>query len=507
MTKPVALFILDGWGMREMSEGNAVAQANTPNYDRWLAGCERSVLQASGEAVGLPAGQMGNSEVGHLNLGAGRVVYQDITRIDKAIRDGEMAQNEVLLAGLEKVKRSGGKLHLIGLLGSGGVHSHNRHMIALLGLAKQAGLDPVIHVITDGRDTPPQSAAGFVQTLEGKIAELGAGTIASVSGRYYAMDRDTRWERTQLGYRAIAEHSAEKSFETASAAVADAYAQKVTDEFIIPVTIETERDVTVGAGDTVLFFNFRADRMRQIVRPFVVADFAGFERPWIAELTVLSLTNYASDLPTEVMFPEQELEMTLAETISKAGLTQVHAAETEKYPHVTYFFNGGEETPYEGESRVMASSPKVATYDMQPEMSAPELTAKVLAHMEQEKPDFVLVNYANPDMVGHTGDFAAAVKAVETVDSCAARLVDAVLAQGGVALVTADHGNCERMVELMTGLPHTYHTTNPVALLAISDDYLLLQPSGKLADVAPTILALLGVEKPVEMTGDCLLAV
>ncbi len=501
MTKPVALFILDGWGMREMREGNAIAHANTPNYDRWLADAERCVLQASGEAVGLPAGQMGNSEVGHLNLGAGRVVYQDITRIDKAIRDGELAQNDVLLAGLDKAKQAGRNVHVIGLLGTGGVHSHYRHMSALLDIAKAADIDPILHVITDGRDTPPQSGADFVATLEAKVADLGVGTIASVSGRYYAMDRDTRWERTELAYRAIAEHAAEKSFASASAAVADAYANDVTDEFVIPAIVETDREVAIQSGDTVLFFNFRADRVRQIVRPFVVADFDGFARPMLDDLTVLSMTEYASDLPTTVMFPEQEIRMTLAETISKAGLTQMHAAETEKYPHVTYFFNGGEEIPFPGESRVMMNSPKVATYDLQPEMSAPELTDKVLTHIAQENPDLILVNYANPDMVGHTGDFAAAVKAVEAVDNCVGRLVEAVLAQDGVALVTADHGNCERMVELLTDLPHTYHTTNPVALLAVISVENLFQPRRKLTDVAPTILALSGLHQQGKMRG------
>ncbi|MFK7804726.1 MAG: 2,3-bisphosphoglycerate-independent phosphoglycerate mutase [Anaerolineae bacterium] len=505
MTNPVALIIMDGWGMRDAVDGNAVKQANTPNVDKWTAAHERAVLDASGEEVGLPAGQMGNSEVGHLNLGAGRIVYQDITRIDKAIRDDELKDSHPLRDALSLAGNGLIKLHIIGLQGTGGVHSHSRHMMALLDLASKAGIDPIIHVITDGRDTPPESGAEFVAELEQKIADLGVGRIATISGRYYAMDRDKRWERTQSAYESIVNQQAPESFPSASAAIEASYAAGVTDEFIPPATIAGHADCTITDGDILLFFNFRADRMRQIVRPFVDPEFDGFERKWIDDLSVLSMTKYADDLPTKVLFPERDLVMTLAETLSKAGKTQLHAAETEKYPHVTFFFNGGRETPFEGETRIMAQSPNVATYDLQPEMSAAELTEKVSAFISENKPDFVLVNYANPDMVGHTGSIEAAIKAVETVDTCAAKLVDQIAGLGGTVLLTADHGNCERMVELLTGDPHTYHTTNPVNCLVISDEYRLLRPRGILADVAPTVLELLGVNQPDEMTGESLL--
>ncbi len=506
MTKPVALIIMDGWGMRDAVEGNAVKQANTPNVDGWTADHERAVLDASGEEVGLPAGQMGNSEVGHLNLGAGRIIYQDITRIDKAIREDQLVNVEALREGLSLASNGINKLHLIGLQGTGGVHSHQRHMFALLDLAKKwGGINPIVHLITDGRDTPPESGAEFVEALEAKVADLGIGRIATISGRYYAMDRDKRWERTELAYNAIVNQKAETSFPSASAAMAASYAVGITDEFVKPALIDGHEDCTINTGDVLLFFNFRADRMRQIVRPFVVPEFDGFQRDPIQHLTVLSMTKYADDLPTKIMFPEQSIAMTLAETISKAGKTQLHAAETEKYPHVTFFFNGGEETPFDGETRIIAQSPSVATYDLKPEMSAHELTAKVMAHIKEESPDFVLVNFANPDMVGHTGSIEAAIKAVETVDECTGKLVDLVTSLGGAALVTADHGNCERMVEILTGEPHTYHTTNPVNCLAISNDYLLLRPRGILADVAPTVLDLMGIDQPAEMTGESLL--
>ncbi|MFT7584831.1 MAG: 2,3-bisphosphoglycerate-independent phosphoglycerate mutase [Cellvibrionaceae bacterium] len=505
MNNPVALIIMDGWGMRDAVEGNAIKQANTPNVDKWTAEHERAVLDASGEEVGLPVGQMGNSEVGHLNLGAGRIIYQDITRIDKTIRDGELENIDLLRDAISLAHNGLINLHIIGLQGTGGVHGHSRHMNALLDLAKKGGVNPIIHVITDGRDTPPESGAGFVEALEQKVSELGVGRIATISGRYYAMDRDKRWERTQAAYETIVNQNAPTRFQSASAAVAASYAAGITDEFVVPATIEGHENCKVKSGDVLLFFNFRADRMRQIVRPFVVPGFDDFEREPIEDLSILSMTKYADDLPTKILFPERQISMTLAETLSKAGKTQLHAAETEKYPHVTFFFNGGEEAPFEGETRIMAQSPKVATYDLQPEMSAFELTEKVMAHIKEEKPDFILVNFANPDMVGHTGSIKAAIKAVETVDTCASKLVELVTSLGGTALVTADHGNCERMVELLTGEPHTYHTTNPVAILAISNSYLLLRPRGILADVAPTVLDLLGVKQPEEMTGESLI--
>lgn len=501
----VALIILDGWGIREMEEGNAVALANTPNYNRWLAHYERAVLDASGEAVGLPDGQMGNSEVGHLNLGAGRVVYQDITRINLAVRNGSFFEEDVLTNAMASAQANGRNVHLIGLLGPGGVHSHDSHLYALLKLAQRHGINPILHVITDGRDTPPESAAEYIARLESFIAAEGVGQIASVSGRYYTMDRDKRWQRTQLGYDAIACHSAEKHFPSAIAAIRASHEAGVTDEFIVPAVIDVGGDVAVRPGDTLIFYNFRADRMRQIVTVFAHEDFAGFARPYIEDLTLVTMTRYEEGLPVEVVFKDQDVSQVLAQVLSAAGLTQLHAAETEKYPHVTYFFNGGAEAEFPGEFRILVNSPKVATYDLQPEMSAYLLTEQVLAHIAAHKPDFVLVNFANPDMVGHTGVLSAAIKAVEAVDECAAKIVEAVLAQGGVALVTADHGNCERMVELTTGLPHTYHTTNPVSFIVIGNDYMLPRPRGVLADVAPTILDLLGVPQPEVMTGKSLI--
>lgn len=501
--RPVALIILDGWGIREMEEGNAVHQANTPNYDRWLRTRERAILDASGEAVGLPEGQMGNSEVGHLNLGAGRIIYQDITRIYKAIADESFYDSATLVEAITQIKAKDSKLHLIGLLGTGGVHSHDRHLYALLDLARRYEVEPIVHVITDGRDTPPNSGAGFVEKLENYLAN-NPGVIASVSGRYYAMDRDRRWQRTELAYNVIANHVGfeGRTAATASQAIARSYEEGVTDEFIKPVAIEVgDRNVTVEPGDCLIFYNFRADRMRQIVRSFALPDFDGFARPFIHDLTIVTMTSYAGDLPVDAVFEDIEITNPLAEVLSKAGCSQFHAAETEKYAHVTYFFNGGREEPFAGEARHLEPSPKVPTYDLQPEMSAYPLTDAVLARIQNEDDDFILVNYANPDMVGHTGVLEAAIKAVEAVDECAGRLVDAIVAKGGVALVTADHGNCERMVDLETGNPHTYHTTQPVSFFIIAGEYFNPRPRGILADVAPTILNLMDLEQPEEMTG------
>ncbi len=505
--RPVALIILDGWGIREMAEGNAVVLGNTPNYDRWTRELERSILDASGEAVGLPEGQMGNSEVGHLNLGAGRVVYQDLTRIDLAIRDQSFFENTVLLEAIGQVKARGGKLHLIGLLGQGGVHSQSRHLYALLEAAKRQNVEPIIHLITDGRDTAPESGLEFAQKLEDYLAN-NPGIIASVCGRYYTMDRDKRWQRTEKGYRVIALHEGEagQSAESATAALQAAYDAGLTDEFVLPVAIDVgDQQVKVEAGDCLLFYNFRADRMRQIVTTFLQPDFDGFPRAFIEDLRIVTMTQYAEEYDVSVLFPVVNLTNTLAETLNKAGLKQFHAAETEKYAHVTYFFNGGAEKQFAGETRYLEPSPKVATYDLQPEMSAQALSNAVIQRIQEHDDDFILVNFANPDMVGHTGVLAAAIKAVETVDDCAARVVAAINAKGGVALVTADHGNCERMINLETGGPHTYHTTQPVALFAIGDGYHNLRPRGILADVAPTVLDLLGVEQPAEMTGRTLL--
>ena len=510
--RPVALIILDGWGIREMEHGNAVVQAKTPNYDGWLRQGERAVVDASGEAVGLPDGQMGNSEVGHLNLGAGRIIYQDLTRINLAIDRATFFENEVLLTALSGLKARGGKLHLIGLFGEGGVHSHSKHMYALLAAAEKAGIDPIIHVITDGRDTPPESALGFARTLESYLG-VHPGVVASVTGRYYTMDRDKRWPRTEIGYRAIAQHEgfrgedgAMRTAPTLSAALQTSYNEGVTDEFVLPVALDVDgRNVLVEPGDTLIFYNFRADRMRQSVTIFTKPDFEGFQRPMIPDLDILTMTSYDPAYPVKVLYPEVAITNPLAEVLSKAGLRQFHAAETEKYAHVTYFFNGGVETPHTGEERHLEPSPKVATYDLQPEMSARPLAEAVIERVKTGLDDFILVNFANPDMVGHTGVLPAAIRAVETVDECAGRLVEAIRAAGGVAIVTADHGNCERMIDEMTGEPHTYHTTQPVSLFVLGDRYFNLRPRGILADVSPTILQLMGVPQPPEMNGRSLI--
>lgn len=501
--RPVALIILDGWGMRTMAHGNAVVQAHTPNFDRWQRELERTVLSASGEAVGLPADQMGNSEVGHLNLGAGRIVYQDLTRINLSIQDGSFFEEPVLRDAMAHAHESGGKVHIIGLLGPGGVHSHSRHLYAMIEMAHKESLQPVLHVITDGRDTPPQSAAGFLEALQDVLEDYPA-TIATVSGRYYAMDRDKRWDRTEKAYRAMVMREGNEA-STAEEAIQASYDAGVTDEFIVPAVVQSDDDVRVQSGDTLIFFNFRADRMRQIVKSFVLDEFDGFQRQTLDDLHVVTMTNYEDDLPVEVVFPDQEIVNPLAEVISKAGLSQFHAAETEKYAHVTYFFNGGVEHTFDGEGRHLEPSPKVATYDMQPEMSAEPLTAAVLERLQTHDDAFVLVNYANPDMVGHTGDLGAAIRACEAVDACAGQLVQAIVDKGGVALVTADHGNAERMIDEENGGPHTYHTTSPVALFIIGDHYFAPRPQGILADVAPTILQFLEMPQPEEMTGRSIL--
>jgi 2,3-bisphosphoglycerate-independent phosphoglycerate mutase len=495
------LVILDGWGIREMEHGNAPLQGNTPNVDRWMRTLERSVVDASGEAVGLVPDQMGNSEVGHLNLGAGRIVYQDISRIDNAIKDGSLATRPQLVAALESARKNGKKVHLIGLMGPGGVHSHDRHLFALLDAAKAHDVPALIHVITDGRDTPPNSGIDFLGNLEKKMASIGHGVIATVSGRYYAMDRDKRWERTRKAYDAMVYRQGGPAA-TAREAIQASYAQNVTDEFIMPVVIGNDDSLKVESGDSLIFYNFRADRMRQIVKGFSIKGHDGFdESDFVDGLHLLTFTEYEGGLPVNVLFPVELLTNTLAEWLSKHDRKQYHSAETEKYPHVTFFFNGRNEAPYPGEDRAIIPSPKVATYDLQPEMSAYELAAATLKRLETDDDDFILINFANPDMVGHTGSLEAAIKAVETVDECAGKLVAAVNAKGGIAIVTADHGNCERMVEEATGEPHTYHTTNPVSLFVIGEGYFRLFPRGILADVAPTVLDLLEIPQPPEMTG------
>ncbi len=500
----VMLLILDGWGVRAMREGNAVAQARTPRHDAWLQGYERSILQSSGEAVGLVPGQMGNSEVGHLNLGAGRVVYQDISRIDRAIADGSLARHKELQASLRRVQTEGRNLHLIGLLGPGGVHSHQRHLHALLQIAAAADINPVLHVITDGRDTPVDGSQGYLADLEAAIEATGAGRTATVSGRYFAMDRDRRWDRTRMAFDAMV-HRQGCGAMNATEALQDAGSRGESDEFITP-TVTGDDSLAIQDGDCLLFFNFRADRMRQLLQAFTGDHAIGdetFNPP--KDLDLLTFTHYMNGTPARALFPVEHLDNTLAEWLSRQGRSQYHSAETEKYPHVTFFFNGRREEPWPGESRAIIPSPQVATYDLAPEMSAAALTRATLDRLESGDDDFLLVNFANPDMVGHTGSLPAAIAAVECVDECAGQLVDAVLARGGVAVVTADHGNCERMIDLRSGGPHTWHTRGPVALFVIDSVYRELRDCGILADVAPTILELMGIEAPPEMSGRSLL--
>jgi len=503
--KPVMLIILDGWGIREFEHGNAVALANTPNYDRWMITRERAIIDTFGEHVGLTPGQMGNSEVGHLNLGAGRVVFQDIARIENAITTGALAHNPILAKHFEYAKTNGKNVHLIGLLGPGGVHSYEGHIFALLGISQKAGINPIIHVITDGRDTPQESGLGFLGNLTSQIENYGVGQIATVGGRYYAMDRDTRWERTKRAFDAMVNRTGETA-PSAEEAIKQSYTKGTTDEFILPTIIGNNPNLAIKEGDVLLFYNFRSDRMRQITQAFATHDFEGASHfPPIDNLKIITFTEYVEGLPVDILFPPDYLKNTLAEVISAHGKTQYHSAETEKYPHVTFFFNGRREEPFEGESRRIIPSPKVATYDLQPEMSAQELTDATLQRLDEHDDDFLLVNFANPDMVGHTGILEAAIKAVEFVDTCAAKLVEKVLSKDGVAIVTADHGNCERMINEISGAPHTYHTVGPVSLFVIANEYYALKTRGKLADIAPTVLELMELPKSEEMTGNSLI--
>ncbi len=500
--RPVMLMILDGWGWREDAENNAVRLAHTPNFDRLWAASPRAFLKTSGLDVGLPPGQMGNSEVGHLNLGAGRVVMQDLPRINQSIKDGSIAQALAASGLVDALKASGGACHLLGLVSPGGVHAHQDHAVALAHVLVGQGIPVRVHIFTDGRDTPPRSAAGFVRDF---IAALPPqAVIASVSGRYFAMDRDNRWERVEQAWQAMVMGQG-RVFADAQAVIADAYAQGINDEFIKPAVIGGYAGMRDGDG--LLSFNFRSDRIREILDAVLFPDFTGFARPRRPLLAkAVSMTSYSAELDPVMpaLFAPQTLANGLGETVAKAGLAQVHMAETEKYPHVTYFFNGGEETPYPREDRVMVPSPQVATYDLQPEMSAPELTDRAVEAIGSGRYDLVVLNFANPDMVGHTGMLGAAIKAVETVDAGLGRIADAIAQSGGAMLVTADHGNCELMVDPVTGEPHTAHTTFPVPVMVVGSAAAGLA-DGRLADVAPTLLALLGVAQPAEMTGHSLL--
>jgi 2,3-bisphosphoglycerate-independent phosphoglycerate mutase len=496
------LVILDGFGWREETADNAVRQARKPNFDRLWQSCPHAFLHTSGRDVGLPEGQMGNSEVGHLNIGAGRVVLQELPRISQATQDGSLARAPAFIELTKSLTASGGTCHLMGLLSPGGVHSHQDHAVALARLLRAAGVKTVFHAFTDGRDTPPRSAAATLQQL---LEALPAGTsIATVIGRYYAMDRDKRWDRVAKAYAALAEGEGAR-FNDPLNAVLDAYGRDVSDEFIDPAVIADYKGMRDGDG--ILCFNFRADRVREILGALLEPQFAGFARKrTIRFAAAAGMTHYSDQLAPYLgtLFAPENLDHILGEVVAAAGRTQLRTAETEKYPHVTYFLNGGQEKTFPGEDRILVPSPKVATYDLQPEMSAPELTDKVVAAIESKKYDLIVLNYANPDMVGHTGSLPAAITAVETVDAGLGRIAQAVEKQGGAVLVTADHGNCELMRDPATGGPHTAHTTNPVPVLLMGSGATALN-NGRLADVAPTLLELMGLSKPRAMTGTSLI--
>jgi 2,3-bisphosphoglycerate-independent phosphoglycerate mutase len=502
------LMILDGFGLSEETRGNAIAAARKPNLDRIFREYPHTSIGASGEAVGLPRGQMGNSEVGHLNIGAGRTVYQEYTRISKAVREGDFFKNPVLNRAADRAARGGGALHLLGLVSDGGVHSHNTHLFALLAFAKQKGLKKLyIHAFLDGRDTPPRSAGGFLAELEAEIGRVGAGRIASISGRYYAMDRDKRWDRVSLAYDAISLGTGIPA-RSAADALLEAYEAGENDEFVKPRNIFApgEKPVVVEEGDSVIFFNFRPDRARELTRCFVDPRFDGFPRKKkYASLFFVTMTLYDAAMPNvEAAYPPQTLKNTLGAYLSGLGLTQLRIAETEKYAHVTFFFNGGIEQPNAGEDRALIDSPKVATYDLKPEMSAYLVTDEAIARVRSGKYDLIVLNFANCDMVGHTGVMRAATKAVEAVDACVGKIAEAVTARGGQILLTADHGNAERMTD-EDGAPFTAHTTNPVPLVLIAKKAPALLSGGSLCDLAPTLLDMMGLQKPAEMTGRSLL--
>ncbi|MGM9977358.1 MAG: 2,3-bisphosphoglycerate-independent phosphoglycerate mutase [Clostridium sp.] len=507
--KPVMLMILDGFGIAEKSEGNAVALANKPNFDRLVKEYPSTQLQASGMAVGLPEGQMGNSEVGHLNIGAGRIVYQELTRITKSIEDGDFFENEALMKAMKNAKENNASLHLMGLLSDGGVHSHIGHLKGLLEFAKKEGLQKVyVHAFMDGRDVPPSSGKDFIIKAEEMMKEVGVGQIATVSGRYYAMDRDNRWERVQLAYNAIVLGEGEKA-SSAVEAIDNSYHDEKTDEFVLPCVIEEDGHptATIKNGDSVVFFNFRPDRARELTRAINDKEFAGFNRETL-NLTFVTMTQYDKTLEgVNIAFKPQTLVNTLGEYVSSKGLEQLRIAETEKYAHVTFFFNGGVEKENPGEERKVIPSPKVATYDLKPEMSAYEVTDELLNRLDQDKYDMIILNFANPDMVGHTGVVQAAVKAIEAVDECLGKIVDKVLEKDGTVFITADHGNAETEIDFSTGNPFTAHTTNPVPFVWVSNniDGRTLK-SGKLADIAPTMLNVMNLEVPEEMTGECLIS-
>ena len=506
--KPVALIILDGFALREETFGNAVAQAKKPNFDRYWNEYPHATLTACGEAVGLPEGQMGNSEVGHLNIGAGRIVYQSLTRVNIAIREGEFERNETFLAAMDHVKKHGTNLHILGLLSDGGVHSHINHLFALLKLAAKEGVKNVyIHGFLDGRDVGPQTAKKYIQQLNEQIAQIGVGEIATLSGRYYSMDRDKRWERVEKAYRAMV-YGEGPSYRDPLACIDDSYANGIYDEFVLPSVIVREDGTpvaTIQDNDAVIFYNFRPDRAIQISNTFTNDDFRSFDRgpKHPKNLFFVCLTHFSETVKGYVAFKPTNLDNTLGEVLSQNGLKQLRIAETEKYPHVTFFMSGGREEKFPGEERILIDSPKVATYDLKPEMSAYEVTEALLKEIEADKFDAIILNYANPDMVGHSGKLEPTIKAVEAVDECLGKVVDAIIAKGGIAIITADHGNADEVLN-PDGSPNTAHTTNPVPVI-VTKKGITLRQDGILGDLAPTMLDLLGLQQPKEMTGKTLI--
>ena len=507
--KPTVLMILDGYGLNEKTEGNAVAEGKTPVMDKLMAECPFVKGNASGMAVGLPDGQMGNSEVGHLNMGAGRIVYQELTRITKEIQDGDFFKNEALLHAVRNAKENGSALHMFGLLSDGGVHSHNTHLYGLLELAKREGLEKVyVHCFLDGRDTPPASGKDFVQQLSDEMKEIGVGEIATVMGRYYAMDRDNRWDRVELAYNAMVKGSGQTA-ECGVCAVEQSYKEGTNDEFVLPTVIQKDGApvAVIKDKDSIIFFNFRPDRAREISRAFCCDEFDGFAREKKLDLTYVCFTEYDETIPNkEVAFHKVSITNTFGEFLAANKKTQARIAETEKYAHVTFFFNGGIEEPNEGEDRILVKSPKVATYDLKPEMSAYEVCDKLVEAIKSCKYDMIIINFANPDMVGHTGIENAAIKAVEAVDECVGKAVEALKSVDGQMFICADHGNAEQLVDYGTGAPFTAHTTNPVPFILVNyDSAYTLREGGCLADIAPTLIELMGMEQPKEMTGKSLL--
>lgn len=508
MKKPTVLLILDGYGERKEKDGNAIALANTPVMDKLKKEFPYVEGQASGLFVGLPDGQMGNSEVGHMNMGAGRIVYQELTRITKAIEDGDFFENKALKEAVEHCKKENTALHFMGLVSSGGVHSHIGHIYGLLELAKRAGLKKVyLHAFLDGRDTPPDSGKSFLMDVEKKMQELGVGEIATISGRYYAMDRDKNYDRVEKAYRAMVDGTGEKA-SSVEEAIDASYAKKVYDEFVLPTVIEKDGAVhTVSDGDAMIFFNFRPDRAREICHAICDDEFNFFNRGARKKVFFVCFTDYDPTIPNKrVAFEKEEIHNTLGEVVSNLGKNQLRIAETEKYAHVTFFFNGGKEEPYENEDRILVPSPKeVPTYDLKPEMSCYTVTEKLTEAIRSGKYDLVVANFANPDMVGHTGVLSAAIKAIEVVDECMGKVVDAVESMHGNIFILADHGNADIMIDEKTGEPYTAHTTNPVPFILVSDEKHKLREGGCLADVAPTLLELMGIPQPKEMTGKSLL--